>query len=66
MLQGSPVGYLGDIAYYENVPAGHSTFAWDGTLTNGFKLPKGFYYNVYAYATYKGQTDLAGVNFLYE
>ncbi|MFS0865455.1 S8 family serine peptidase [Fredinandcohnia sp. 179-A 10B2 NHS] len=63
---GAPVGYLGDIAVYEDVPAGYQTFAWDGTLSNGFKLPKGYYYNVYAYATYEGQTDLAGVNFLYK
>lgn len=64
--QGQPVQYLGDIAVYENVPQGWQYFAWDGTLTNGFKLPKGYYYNVYAYATYEGQTDLAGTNFLFE
>lgn len=63
---GAPVGYLGDIGYYENIPAGFHSFAWDGTLTNGFKLAKGYYYNVYAYATYKGITSLGGVNFLYE
>jgi len=68
---GQPVAYLGDIATYENVPAGYSSFVWDGTVAvgyngipNGYKLPAGNYYNVYAYATYKGQTDLAGVNFL--
>ncbi|WP_404330982.1 S8 family serine peptidase [Mesobacillus maritimus] len=60
---GAPVGYLGDIATYENVSAGYSTFKWDGTV-NGSKLPAGNYYNVYAYATYKGQSDLSGVNFL--
>ncbi|MFT4416376.1 S8 family serine peptidase [Fredinandcohnia humi] len=63
---GAPLAYLGDIASYTNVPSGYQTFAWDGTLTNGYKLEKGKYYNVYAYATYKGQTDLAGTNFLYE
>ncbi|WP_449538030.1 S8 family serine peptidase [Ferdinandcohnia sp. Marseille-Q9671] len=62
---GQPVGYLGDIAVYENVPAGYQYFDWDGTLSDGFKLPKGYYYNVYVYATYKGQTDLAGTNFRY-
>jgi minor extracellular serine protease Vpr len=68
---GTPVAYLGDIATYENVAAGYTTFDWDGTVAvgyngipNGFKLPAGQYYNVYAYATYKGQTDLAGGNFL--
>jgi minor extracellular serine protease Vpr len=60
---GAPVAYLGDIATYENVPAGYTSFKWDGTV-NGEKLKTGFYYNVYAYATYKGQMDLAGVNFL--
>lgn len=63
---GQPIGYLGDIATYENVPAGYQYFDWDGTLSDGFRLPKGYYYNVYAYTTYKGQTDLAGTNFLYE
>ncbi|MEH7235254.1 S8 family serine peptidase [Bacillus sp. JJ1562] len=63
---GQPLGYLGDIALYENVPAGYQYFDWNGTLSDGFKLPKGYYYNVYVYATYKGQTDLAGTNFLYE
>ena len=68
---GKPVTYLGDIATYENVPAGYTSFKWDGTVAvgyngipNGYKLPAGNYYNVYAYATYKGQADLAGVNFL--
>jgi minor extracellular serine protease Vpr len=64
--EGAPVKYLGDIGVYENIPAGFQTFAWDGTLTNGSKLPKGYYYNVYAYATYKEITTLGGVNFLYE
>ncbi|MEH7224605.1 S8 family serine peptidase [Bacillus sp. JJ1566] len=68
---GEPLGYIGDIALYENVPAGYQYFDWDGTVTlasNGqkIKLPKGNYYNVYVYATYQGQTDLAGTNFLYE
>nr|WP_223254421.1 S8 family serine peptidase [Bacillus sp. HNG] len=68
---GQALGYLGDIAVYENVPAGYQYFDWDGTITlaaNGqkLKLPKGNYYNVYAYATYKGQSDLAGTNFLYK
>lgn len=63
---GQPLAYLGDIAVYENVAAGYTTFAWDGKLTNGTKLPSGNYYNVYAYATYLGQTDLAGGNFLLE
>ncbi|MBT2687642.1 S8 family serine peptidase [Bacillus sp. ISL-47] len=63
---GAPVGYLGDIGVQNNIPAGYHTFEWDGVLTNESKLQKGYYYNVYAYATYKGQTDLAGVNFLYE
>ncbi|MDR7075534.1 minor extracellular serine protease Vpr [Neobacillus niacini] len=68
---GAPVRYLGDIAVYEDVAPGYTTFAWDGKIAvgvngipNGFKLPAGNYYNVYAYATYKGQSDLAGVNFL--
>jgi minor extracellular serine protease Vpr len=70
---GAPLRYLGDIANYENVPAGYTTFAWDGKITvgangipDGFKLPAGNYYNVYAYATYKGQSNTAGVNFLLE
>lgn len=62
---GQAVKYLGDIAVYEDVPAGYQYFDWDGTLSDGSKLPKGSYYNVYAYATYKGQTDLAGTNFRY-
>ncbi|KIL50721.1 hypothetical protein KP77_13410 [Jeotgalibacillus alimentarius] len=62
---GTPVGYLGDIALVEDVEFGFQTFAWDGTI-DGQKLPAGYYYNVYAYATLKGQTDLAGVNFLME
>ncbi|SDN74367.1 minor extracellular serine protease Vpr [Bacillus sp. OK048] len=68
---GAPLGYLGDIAVYEDVAPGYTTFAWDGKIAvdvngipNGFKLPAGNYYNVYAYATYKGQSDLAGANFL--
>lgn len=64
--EGTPVGYLGDIGVYENIPAGFQTFAWNGTLTTGLKLPKGYHYNVYAYATYKGISSLSGVNFLYE
>ncbi|MEH7387959.1 S8 family serine peptidase [Bacillus sp. JJ1521] len=63
---GQAIGYLGDIADYENVPAGYQYFDWNGTLSDGYKLPKGYYYNVYVYATYKGQTDLAGTNFLYK
>ncbi|MFD1780301.1 S8 family serine peptidase [Fredinandcohnia salidurans] len=62
---GQALEYLGDIAFYENVPAGYQYFDWDGTLTNGVTLAKGQYYNVYAYATYKGQSDLAGTNFRY-
>ncbi|WP_053361630.1 S8 family serine peptidase [Bacillus sp. FJAT-27251] len=54
--------FVGDIAAYENIPAGYTTFDWDGTV-NGQKLAAG-YYNVYAYATYKGQSDLAGANIL--
>lgn len=61
---GQPLAYLGDIALYKNVEAGYTTFEWDGKLANGNKLPAGYYYNVYAYATYLGQTDLAGANFL--
>ncbi|MCH1625166.1 S8 family serine peptidase [Fredinandcohnia sp. SECRCQ15] len=63
---GEPLAYLGDIGVYENIPAGFQTFEWDGTLNDGFKLPKGYYYNVYAYATYDGITSLAGANFLNE
>jgi minor extracellular serine protease Vpr len=70
---GAPLLYLGDIANYANVPAGYTTFAWDGKLAvgvngfpDGFKLPSGNYYNVYAYATYKGQSNTAGANFLLE
>lgn len=62
---GQALEYLGDIAFYENVPAGYQYFDWDGNLTNGVTLAKGQYYNVYAYATYKGQSDLAGTNFRY-
>ncbi|MEH7254321.1 S8 family serine peptidase [Neobacillus niacini] len=68
---GAPVGYLGDIAVYEDVAPGYTTFAWDGKIAvgangipNDFKLPAGNYYNVYAYATYKGQSNTAGANFL--
>ncbi|WP_019244065.1 MULTISPECIES: S8 family peptidase [Bacillus] len=61
---GQPLAYLGDIGVYENIPSGYSTFEWDGKLTNGQKLPAGNYYNIYAYATYKGQSDLAGTNIL--
>ncbi|MGN1387236.1 MAG: S8 family serine peptidase, partial [Bacillus sp. (in: firmicutes)] len=57
---GQPVQYLGDIGIYENIPAGYSTFDWNGVLSNGVKLQGGYYYNIYAYATYKGQSDLAG------
>lgn len=59
-----PLGYLGDITVYEDVKAGYTTFQWDGKLADGTKLPAGQYYNVYAYATYLGQTDLAGANIL--
>ncbi len=60
--QGTPIAYLGDIGYVENVKPGYDTvFKWDGTV-NGEKLQAGFY-NVYLYATKKGQSDLAGVNF---
>ncbi|MFT9599789.1 S8 family serine peptidase [Mesobacillus sp.] len=65
-VDGNPLQYLGDIGYYESIPVGFHSFEWDGTLMNGFKLPKGYYYNVYAYATYKGISSLEGVNFLYE
>ncbi|MEH7247588.1 S8 family serine peptidase [Neobacillus niacini] len=68
---GTPRLYLGDIGIYENVAPGYTTFAWDGKITagvngipDGFKLPAGEYYNVYAYATYKGQSNSAGTNFL--
>lgn len=61
---GQPLAYLGDIALYKNVKAGYTTFEWDGKLTDGSKLQPGYYYNVYAYATYLGQKDLAGANFL--
>ncbi|KAB2336348.1 S8 family serine peptidase [Cytobacillus depressus] len=60
---GQPLGYLGDIAVYKNVKAGYTTFQWDGKLDDGTKLPGG-YYNIYAYATYQGQSDLAGGNIL--
>jgi minor extracellular serine protease Vpr len=70
---GAPLLYLGDIAAYENVAAGYTTFSWDGKITvgangipDGYKLPAGNYYNVYAYATYKGQSNTAGGNFLLE
>ncbi|MFB1083149.1 S8 family serine peptidase [Jeotgalibacillus sp. JSM ZJ347] len=59
---GAPLAYVGDIAIVEDVEAGFQTFAWDGKI-NGTKLEAGQYYNVYAYATLKGKTDLAGVNF---
>ncbi|MEW9502195.1 S8 family serine peptidase [Jeotgalibacillus marinus] len=61
---GAPLAYLGDIAIVEDVEAGFQTFAWDGKV-GGVKLEAG-YYNIYAYATKAGQTDLAGVNFLLE
>ncbi|MEH7344647.1 S8 family serine peptidase [Bacillus sp. JJ1532] len=60
---GQPLGYLGDIALYKDVKAGYTTFKWDGILADGTKLPAG-YYNIYAYATYLGQSDLAGTNIL--
>ncbi|WP_328820974.1 S8 family peptidase [Peribacillus faecalis] len=63
---GQPLAYLGDIGLYENIPSGYTSFDWDGKLTNGFELPGGYYYNIYAYATYKGQTDLAGTNIFVE
>ncbi|SEM97070.1 minor extracellular serine protease Vpr [Mesobacillus persicus] len=55
--------YLGTFASYEEVPAGYSTFEWDGVV-NGQKLQAGNYYNLYVQATYKNQTDTTGVNFL--
>jgi minor extracellular serine protease Vpr len=59
---GAPLGYLGDIAVLTNVSAGYNSFyTWDGTV-NGQKLAPGFY-NVYAYATNKGVSTLAGGNF---
>ncbi|MBS4192089.1 S8 family serine peptidase [Bacillus sp. FJAT-49705] len=61
---GQPVGYLGDITVYKDVKAGYTTFKWDGKLADGTKLPAGYYYNIYAYATYLGQKDLAGANIL--
>lgn len=63
---GAPVKYLGDVGLFENVGKGFQGFNWDGTLTNGVKLEKGKYYNVYAYATYKGVETLSGGNFLYK
>lgn len=63
---GAPLAYLGDIASYENVKPGYTTFQWDGALTNGARITKGNYYNVYVYATYKGVNTLSGVNFKYE
>ncbi|QED46695.1 S8 family serine peptidase [Cytobacillus dafuensis] len=59
-----PIGYLGDITVYRDVKAGYTTFKWDGKLADGTKLPAGYYYNIYAYATYLGQKDLAGANIL--
>lgn len=62
--QGTPVAYVGDIGIVNNVPAGYDTFfEWDGKV-NGELLPKGYYYNFYAYATKAGKSDLAGVNVL--
>lgn len=65
---GAPVKYLGDIAIYENVQAGYQTFEWDGIIKGSdqttLELQAGNYYNIYAYATYKGITSLAGTNFL--
>ncbi|PPA68924.1 S8 family peptidase [Jeotgalibacillus proteolyticus] len=58
---GAPLQYLGDIGIVTDVGSGFQTFAWDGKI-NGTKLAPG-YYNVYAYATKAGKTDLAGVNF---
>ena len=29
---GAPIAYLGDIAIYEDVAPGYTTFAWDGKL----------------------------------
>ncbi|MEH7121667.1 S8 family serine peptidase [Bacillus sp. JJ1773] len=60
---GTTLKYLGDIALYKDVKAGYTTFEWDGILADGTKLPAG-YYNIYAYATYLGQSDLAGTNIL--
>lgn len=60
---GAPLAYVGDIAVVKNVSAGYNTFfKWDGTV-NGVKLAPG-YYNVYAYATKAGQSDLAVTNYL--
>ena len=68
---GAPLRYLGDIAVYEDVAPGYTTFTWDGKIAvgangipNGFKLSAGNYYNVYAHATYKGLSNTAGANFL--
>lgn len=58
---GAPLKYVGDITTLTNVGAGFQAYDWDGTI-NGQKLAPG-YYNVYAYATKAGKTDLAGVNF---
>lgn len=59
---GTPLAYVGDIAVLKKVPAGYDAFyKWDGKV-NGAKLVPG-YYNVYAYATKIGHSDLAGVNF---
>lgn len=63
---GQPLAYVGDIAVYKDVKAGYTTFEWNGELTNGTKLSAGQYYNIYAFATYKGQTDLAGTNVFIE
>ncbi|MHC0039556.1 S8 family serine peptidase [Pseudoneobacillus sp. C159] len=59
---GTALAYVGDITVLSNVPAGYTNFyTWDGTV-NGQKLAPG-YYNVYAYATNKGVSTLAGGNF---
>lgn len=59
---GQPLAYLGDIGTYKDVKAGYTTFDWDGKLADGTKLQAGNYYNIYAYATYLSQSDLAGAN----
>ncbi len=59
---GQPLDFIGDIAVYNNVKSGYTTFQWDGKI-DGKKIPAG-YYNIYAYATYRGESDLAGTNIL--
>ncbi|MBY0123019.1 S8 family serine peptidase [Bacillus sp. S/N-304-OC-R1] len=61
---GQPLAYVGDIGIYNNVQAGYKTFDWDGKFADGKTVQAGQYYNIYAYATYKGKSDLAGSNIL--